>query len=212
MIYLIDSIMRDVRIALDQNMVNDNLSSIGDIDTLTVNEIIHSKIEEAVKRVHSDAPHHLLDSGNNFGDAIYWQEHESGWVLLPEDFMRLLVFEMSDWKTAVFNAEYVDSPEYAKQRSKFKGIRGSIQNPKCFIVIRPEGKALEFYSSKSTEAYVRRAVYLPYPIINEENNSIDVCEKCYPAVIYMIAALVLATFGDYDKSKLFNELVKSVLI
>jgi len=118
---------------------------------------------------------------------------------------------MSDWERGVFEAKYADGVEYARQRSKIKGVRGDYRDPKCFIAIRPEGKALEFYSCKSKKAYVRKAVYLPYPRIDEDN-SINICEKCYLAVVYMIAALVLATFGDYDKSKMFTDLVNSTLV
>ena len=72
------------------------MKEIGDVDTLALNDIIKSKIIEAVKRVHSSAPPYLLDGGHNFGDEVYWQKCESGWVLLPEDFMRFVVFQMSD--------------------------------------------------------------------------------------------------------------------
>lgn len=97
-VYHLDEIAGDVRIALDQNTTSDVLKEIGDVDTLALNDIIKSKIIEAVKRVHSSAPPYLLDGGHNFGDEVYWQKCESGWVLLPEDFMRFVVFQMSDWE------------------------------------------------------------------------------------------------------------------
>ena len=96
MIFQIDKIMQDVRICLDQNMESDALIESGDIDTLALDEIIKSKILEAIQRVHRDAPNYLLEGGHNFGDAVYWRELESGWVLLPKDFLRLVVFEMDD--------------------------------------------------------------------------------------------------------------------
>ena len=82
MIFQIDKIMQDVRICLDQNMESDALIESGDIDTLALEEIIKSKILEAIQRVHRDAPNYLLEGGHNFGDAVYWRELESGWVLL----------------------------------------------------------------------------------------------------------------------------------
>lgn len=153
-VYHLDEIAGDVRIALDQNTTSDVLKEIGDVDTLALNDIIKSKIIEAVKRVHSSAPPYLLDGGHNFGDEVYWQKCESGWVLLPEDFMRFVVFQMSDWERAVFYPINVDDPEYEKQSSRFKGIRGTTQRPVCAISIRPEGRVLEFYSCKSQDATV----------------------------------------------------------
>lgn len=210
-VYLLDDIAKDVRIALDRNSASDTLAEIGDVETLSVDEIIKSKIVDAVKRVHSEAPAHLLDGGNNFGEAVCWMEHECGWTLLPEDFMRFVVFEMDDWARAVFKCGNTDELEYRKQHSRFKGIRGTAERPKCFISIRPEGRVLEFYSCKSEEAKVSRAVYLPYPKVDEWGG-IEICSRCYDAVVYTAAALVLTAFGDTDKSNVLKELAKSTLI
>ena len=177
-VYQKNKIQEDVRTALDQNMNSDTLKIIGDVDTLALDDIITSKILEAVKRVHSSAPSY---------------------------------FQMNDWERAVFNPINTDDPEYEKQSSRFKGIRGTCQRPVCAISIRPEGRVMEFYSCKTTEAKVSRAVYLPYPKI-DKYGAVEICEKCYDAVIYTIAALVLTTFGDTEKSAALNELAKSVLI
>lgn len=210
-VYHLDKIAKDVRIALDQNMSSDTLVEIGDVDTLSLNDIIKSKIAEAVKRIHSDAPSYLLDGGYNFGDAIYWRPMECGWVLLPEDFMRLVVFEMDDWERPVYHAISTDDTDYEKQSSRFKGIRGTAQRPICAIAIRPEGRVLEFYSCTSEGAMVSRAVYLPYPKVDRDG-AIEICQRCYDAVVYTVAALVLTSYGDTDKSAALSELAKSALI
>lgn len=210
MIFQIDKIMQDVRICLDQNMESDALIESGDIDTLALDEIIKSKILEAIQRVHMDAPNYLLEGGHNFGDAVYWRELESGWVLLPPDFMRLVVFEMDDWEQAVYQAISTDDPEYEKQRSRFKGIRGTAQRPVCAIAIRPEGRVLEFYSCKSKNAQVSRAMYIPYPKIDEDNG-VDICERCYNAVVYTAAGLTLLTCGETEKGNPVSELAQTFL-
>ena len=210
MIFQIDKIMQDVRICLDQNMESDALIESGDIDTLALYEIIKSKILEAIQRVHRDAPNYLLEGGHNFGDAVYWRELESGWVLLPKDFLRLVVFEMDDWEQAVYQAISTDDPEYEKQHSRFKGIRGTAQRPVCAIGIRPEGRVLEFYSCKSTDAKVSRAIYIPYPKIDEDGG-VDISERCYNAVIYTAAGLTLLTCGETDKGNSVSELAQTFL-
>ena len=210
-VYRLDEIAKDVRIALDRNGSSDALLELGDLDTLMLDDIIKSKIVEAIKRVHSEAPAYILDGGHNFGDAVFWQDMGSGWVLLPEDFMRFVSFKMDDWKRAVFNCMSTDNEEYKKQSSLFKGVRGNAQNPKCFITVRPEGRALEFYSSKSDDAKIAQAVYIPYPKI-DEFNAVEICSRCYEAVVYTIATLVVATFGDTEKSNMYNELSKTALL
>lgn len=211
MIYNVQEIARDVRVCLDQNMVSDQLLLSEDVDTLALDDIIKSKIVEAVARVHGNAPAHLLEEGHNFGDAVYWDELESGWVLLPQDFMRLIVFEMSDWKHAVYTAISASDPEYALQRQGIKALRGTAQRPVCVIASRPEGRVLEFYSCKSSNAYVTKGQYIPYPGI-DENDGVDISERCYTAVIYTIASLVLLTMGENEKSMALGEASKTALV
>ena len=210
MIYNIDKIMEDVRVCIDQNMTSEALVESGDIDTLALDEIIKSKILEAIQRVHMEAPPYLLENGHNFGDAVYWKEMESGWVLLPSDFMRLVVFEMDDWERAVYTAISVDDPDYEKQHSRFKGIRGTAQKPVCVLAIRPEGKVLEFYSCKSTDAKVSRAIYIPYPVIDDDGG-VDVSERCYNAVVYTAAGLTLMTCGEANQATALSDLAKTFL-
>lgn len=210
--YFVDDIIKDVRITLDFNSNSDTLAEFGDTDTLSINEIIKSKIAEAIKIIHSIAPVHLLDGGHIFGNAIYWSDMESGWTLLPDDFLRFVVFQMSDWSRAVYHAIETSDPQYELQSAPYKGLRGTSNNPVCAIAIRHEGRVLEFYSCKDKNATVKKALYIPYPKIDSNHSSIEICEKCYKAVIYAIASLVLNVFGDTEKSNIYNELAKGALI
>lgn len=125
--------MRDVRVCLDQNMTSEQLLYTDDVNTLALDDIVRSKILEAVVRVHTSAPTHMLEEGHNFGDSIFWGDQESGCVLLPQDFMRLISFEMSDWERAVYTAISPTDPEYALQRQRVKALRGTAQKPVCVI-------------------------------------------------------------------------------
>lgn len=223
MIYQVDNILQDVRICLDENNVSAALISSGDIDTLSLNDIIRSKIVEAVDSVHKVAPYYLLEGGHdiidaqsgglvgsNYGIAIHWGDLESGWILLPSDFLRLVVFEMSDWERAVYEVISTADIDYAKQRSRFKGLRGTVQKPVCVLAMRPEGKVLEFYSCKSENATVSRAQYIPYAEI-DNNGGVDISERCYKAVVYTIAGLSLLSCGEAQKAALFTETSKTFL-
>lgn len=210
-VYQLPVIIRDVRVCMDENPSSTALSALGDVDTLSTDELIKSKIIESVRRVHSEAPIQLLDCGHNFGDAIYWKDNESGWTLLPEDFMRFIMFQMDDWERPSFSPISTDSASYVRQSSRFKGIRGISQKPVCAISIRPEGRVLEFFSCKRNEAKVTKAVYLPYPKI-DDYGGIEICSRCYDAVVYTAASLVIATYGDIERSRMFNELAKMTLI
>lgn len=210
MIYQREAISGDVRVVLDRNNVSGNLFRVGDIDTLSIDEIIVSKIAESVRSVELLAPLHLLDSGENLDGVVYWDGMNSGYCLLPDDFMRLLVFEMSDWERAVYTV-YSDRDAVAKlQSSRFKGLRGTSEKPVCVLRMLPEGKALYFYSCKSDKAWVKQGIYLSYPSFDEDGG-IKISERCYESILYMIGSKVCQTVGELEKSKLMLELSKTML-
>lgn len=214
MIVQVSEILKDVRVCIDENMQSTKLITEDDVDTLALDDIIRSKIIDAVRLVEEQAPVHLLENGHSFagedGDDIYWERDHSGWVLLPDDFMRLICFEMSDWERPVYAAIGPDDSEYLLQRSSIRGVRGNWQRPVCAITTRPEGKALEFYSCKSDDAIISRAVYLPYPFI-DNLGGVDLSEKCYRSIVYMCAGLTLASAGNDDKGTSMMNLSKNMI-
>lgn len=211
MVYKILQIARDVRIAIDENKTNEQLIADEDIDTLSLNDIVCSKIVEAVRRVVTEAPTHMLDGGLPFGDAVFWRSKSSGWTLLPEDFMRLLIFKMSDWERPVYEPITAADPQYQLQFSRYKGLRGNPQKPVVAIVSRAEGRALELFSCKDKTATVEQAVYIPLPKVDCDGG-IEIPERCYMSVVYQAASLVLATIGQSELSSLMSELSKQLLV
>lgn len=209
MIYTVDRITSDVKTAIDRNATDERLIADCDQETLTLDRLIRSKITEGVRRVHLLSPTHLLEDGHLFGEAVYRNEDGSGWILLPDDFMRLVAFKMSDWERTLYNAITVEDPRYRKQSSRYGGIRGNRQKPVCAIASRPEGKVLEFYSS-GEDAWVERGIYIPYPMI-DRHDGVDICERCYQGAVYMIAALTVTTLGEGESAQGLNELAKSIL-
>lgn len=201
MVYRLNELLRDVRIAIDENEEGGALLEECDADTLLLSEIIEAKVEEGVRRVIAAAPLTMLDGGNTFGDAVYWQKAGCGWILLPEDYMRLLVFKMSDWERPVYEAIDGLDPRYALQFSRCRGLRGNPQKPVVAITNRAEGRVLEFFSCKDERATVEQAVYLPLPKIDGDGG-IDIPERCYVAVVYMISGLVLASIGQVEMSSM----------
>lgn len=211
MVYEILKIARDVRIAIDENKTSERLISDEDIETLSLNDIILSKIEESVRSVLNTAPLHLLDSGKHFGDAIFWRSKGSGWTLLPEDFMRLMIFKMNDWERPVYEPISAGDPRYQLQFSRYKGVRGNPQKPVVAIVRRSEGLALELFSCRDNNATVEQAVYMPLPKI-DCNDGIEIPERCYTSAVYECASLVLASIGQGDLSAIMSGLSKQLLV
>lgn len=204
MLYRLSDIVRQVRITIDQNEQDTYLQSDGDEDTLGLDTLIESKVPEAARIVVASAPLRMLDGGFHFGNSIAWQKDNSGWLLLPDDFLRLISFRMSDWERPVSLAITATDPAYNLQFSRFKGLRGTPQKPVAAVVLRGEGHVLEFWSCLSNKAKIVQAAYQPIPQI--ENNAIEVPEQCFRAFVYAAAALTMESLGEVQMAEKLSAL------
>lgn len=214
MTYDANDLMEEIRVALDQNNVSASLLSEEDIDTLTLDEIIRSKIADAARIVESNAPRHLLDSGKAFGLIIGWRGEVgkgSGVIKLPDDFMRLISFQMSDWERPVTEATEEGSVVADMQHSRYAGIRGNPQRPVVVIAQYPTGLHLEFYSCKAgANVKLTRARYLPYPRIGV-SGQIEICEKLKSAVIYYAAYLTALSIGATAQAEVLKSTAQELM-
>lgn len=189
--YQVSDLVKEIRVAIDSNLKSDQLTGISDIDTLALEEIIGSKIAEAARIVVLNAPSYLLDGGKSLGSTVVWNG-TSGRMTLPEDFLRLVVFKMSDWSRGVTVPISETDPLYAQQSSRWAGVRGNPQKPVVAIVPSSNGLVLEFYSSKSGS--VAQATYIAMPKV--ESGKIKLCEKLHDATVYYAAYLTAISTGE----------------
>jgi hypothetical protein len=204
-------VLRDVRIAMDLNPKTSPLTDVGDVGTLALNDIITSKIIDGIIAVESTAPTWMIDQTSSFVAATYdWDAKidGAGWVELPDNFLRLITFRMSDWLRPVTIPISETDDQYLAQRASVKGVRGNYQKPVCAIVQTSAGPHLEFYSCASTSASIAQALYRAYPTIDSEGG-VDISTKCYRAVIYYIAGLVFSTYGETERANAMYQLAKS---
>ncbi|MDE5812515.1 MAG: hypothetical protein K2H61_09470 [Muribaculaceae bacterium] len=211
MVYQVRELVREIKIAIDENKESDQLILDEDIETLSMDELAETKIEEAARRVLTAAPLHQLDGGEWIEEAVYWRDKGAGWLKLPDDFMRLLIFKMSDWERPVYEPITAADPQYQLQSSRYRGLRGSPQKPVVAIVSRAAGLVLELYSCKDDTAEVEQALYLPLPKI-DRHGGINIPERCQRAVVYEAASLVLATIGQLELSALLSTKSKELLV
>ncbi len=101
--YAVGEIVRDVRVALDENEVQTALIA-GDSDSLQLDGLIMQKILHAIRDISLTAPVAMLsDAPQMAAGPITWGdgEYACGSVALPDDFLRLVAFRMSDWQRSV---------------------------------------------------------------------------------------------------------------
>ena len=188
--YQVSELTKEIRVAIDSNRNSDQLAGIGDMDTLALDEIIGSKIAEAARVVVLNAPSYLLDGGDSLEATVAWNG-TSGRMVLPADFLRLVVFKMSDWSRAVTVPISENDPLYAQQSSRWAGVKGNPQKPVVAIVPDADGLVLEFYTSKGE---VEKASYIAVPKVTD--GKIVLCEKLHDATVYYAAYLTAISTGE----------------
>lgn len=213
MVFQMERIVRDVHTAIDENRVNLPLLDEGDMDTLSLEDVTRSKVEESARRAILAAPVHLLDGGVLFGDTVYWLEGKKGcgWIPLGDDFLRLVVFRMSDWERPVYDPVSPSSLVYALQSSRHSGVRGNPQKPVVAVSFRSGRRVLEFWGCRDERATVDQARYMALPVV-DGNDGIAVPELCYRPMIYIAASLVLLSMGEAEASSLMLESGKQLLV
>lgn len=206
--YDVEDIVKEVRIALDENSQSTALLAISDNDTLELNDIIYQKIIHAIRMVVGKAPSHLLDEGKDFSSStLTWESGVVGkgmaWIKLPDDFLRLVIFRMTDWQRPVLTPISDTDDMYYLQKSRFAGVRGGVEKPVCAITTYPEGKVMECYSSKGgADVKIKVAKYISEPKIEE--GKVYVCDKLFTPVVYTAAALTAMTFKDANADPLLK--------
>lgn len=210
--YRADELTEKVRVSLDMNDSDRGLMELSDPETLTLDDIIAQKIEYAARVVESNAPASLLDSGRALSGSISFKEEIGigrGRMLLPDDFMRLITFKMSDWERAVTEPIYESDPLYRQMSSRFPGLRGTPQKPVVAIVNEPTGLVLEFWSCVGGSSVVlQRGRYLPIPRFR--GGGIEICEKLVQQVVVYAAYLTALTVREKEQAELllaqYNEI------
>lgn len=219
------TIISDVRVAMDENTAitafTDSDGTVIDTDTLEMEEIIKSKIADGVNAVRKAAPLSMLDltrkaSGEDW--PVTWIDDDKciGEVEIPEDYLKLVMFKMSDWAHAATTPIAADTALYHQQFSEWKGVRGNPSRPNIAIAAdTTTGKdVIQFFSCDSTEAtaeltYIKRC---PGSTGSSENTgSYEIEAPIYRAMVLKVASLVAATYANGDLAQLLNQMAQEAL-
>lgn len=221
-------IISDVRVAMDENakitaFTGDD-GTVVDTGTLEMEDIIRSKIADGVNAIRKVAPLKLLEATRMTSEAsvaehnlvVKWLDEGKGIgeAELPDDFLRLVMFKMSDWTHAATTPIAVDTALYHQQFSEWKGVRGNPSRPNIAIAAdTATGKnVIQFFSCDSTTA-TAELVYIKR--FSLEENTVATFYKiesaAYRAIILKTAALVAATYSNIDLMNLLNAMAQEAI-
>lgn len=185
--YKVTDVIKEVRKVLEWNNESAPLIQEDDIDTLSLNAIAESKILDAIRFITDNAPVTLCGTGKVLNEPIAWEDEDKpgygkGSIILPDDYLRLLTFQMTDWSRNV-SIISDENALYGLQSSKHAGLRGNPEAPVVAICHYPEGLVLEFYTCNDSEATIKRASYMPLPSV-DKYGFVEIPEKLKSAVVY----------------------------
>lgn len=198
MFYKVADIVKDVLALLD--IADDAHEDLLENSSRKIGDVVKSNIEDAALTILREAPLLRLGSGVPYDDvSVAWHQSRgvgSGYIVMPDDFLRLVSLQMSDWRRSVNGDELITKshPLYARQQSRFAGIKGNPHNPVVALVDHAGGWALEFYSCYGGEGVVVDDIrYIQTPKIVD--GEIEIPERVYEGVKYMICYLTDQTLG-----------------
>jgi len=164
----------------------------GEWEGVTLRRRVRDLIEGVAADVILRSPASQLEDVRQLSRDICWRGDGSGrgWILLPDDFLRLVSFRMSDWPFAVSFAEESSPEMLMRQHGPWRGLRGSPERPVCLLSTVSFGRILEFFSSFDDKASVADATYVAYPRISPAE-TIPIPSRLLPSVISAIIPLLI---------------------
>lgn len=197
--YAVADIVKDVRITLDQNQVESILAA--DDDTLELDDIIRKKITEAALRILREAPLRMIDGTIALPEPVTIEDADNeaqvsirSVIRLPDDYLRLAIVRMSDWKTPLRVAVLDTSDIYQTVTSEFDGIRPNEYRPLAVETEDADGPILELWGSSDAEATLEQGRYIGQPRVRD--GVINFPKLLYPALVNMTAALTAQAYKD----------------
>jgi hypothetical protein len=194
--YAVADIAKDVRVALDQNQVESILAT--NDDTLELDDIIRNKITEAAMRILREAPLRMIDGTVTLPEPVTIEDEDSvpirAVIRLPDDYLRLAVVRMSDWKTPLRVAVLDTSDIYQTVTSEFDGIKPNEYRPLAVETEDADGPILELWGSSNADATLMQGRYIGQPRVRD--GVLNFPKLLYPALVNMTAALTAQAYKD----------------
>jgi hypothetical protein len=182
----------------------------------TIDVIINSFLDPSAKFIHKIAPLSYIDGvscetyqeppeiGEPEGTLHVAYPNGTGYVVLPDDYIRLQSFKMILWERDVDTAISMVDPKYKQQKNIY--TRGGLSKPVCVITRKAISgevkKVLEYYSVPEEDEEedllnheIEQFIYVP------EVAAEDVQENLTDALTWCCAAKVLETSGRSEASK-----------
>lgn len=164
---------------------------------------INTILDEVAKELLLIAPLHVLvptvPSPLPTGTQVLADDWgKTGYVTLPEDFLRLQAFQMTEWERPVHIPITPLDPLYAMQRNKY--VRGGVAKPVAVLAFNGATKVLEYYSVQTAHT-VSVFRYIP------ETLPEDIQDNLFDSLTWLVASKVLQIIGSQLSKPAYDQAI-----
>lgn len=158
-------------------------------ETASVSDLVSEVAGYVAAEVICSAGWKEIDEWEELPGEVDWIEPGRGEVALPSDFLRLMVFRMSDWRRSVTTVVNPDSEVYALRFNSSFGRRNIRKAPMVAIWGGAGSGRLEFIGSIDPGAFIARAGYVPRPL-SEDGEMLRIPRSLLQRVVDAVAEKV----------------------
>jgi hypothetical protein len=168
--------------------------NIGDPYDLFINSIL----DEAAKKTLMSAPIHYIEPTDASSQTVTPDAggDKIGYIVLPDNFLRLISLKMTDWEREVNEAITTYNPLYKLQRNQY--VRGGVAKPVAAfnwkVITGTPTRVLEYYSI-DTNHTIEKFLYVPETVAEEVQSSLQ------DALTWFCASDILQIIEMYDASQ-----------
>jgi len=210
MSYAVSDVVSEILILMDESGI-DRASFLSNEDSSTnLVTIVKTCLKQAYRSCLLTADTSLLDGSVYDTSAVTVTKkaigsYYAGCLDLPADFLRLVVFKMSDWSRGVKELLNETSQGYSMQQDSFSC--GTMERPTAALVHSATGKRQLEYFTSSEAATISKFIYLKEPCITD---TIEISDKIKYSLYNYTIYMVLSAYRD-SRAEFYLTLAKEGL-
>lgn len=200
------ALINKVKTLIDEISSSDSLIiDVGVEDNNPIDQIVESLLDESALELLMKAPFYRLDITSFDADPVADEyDTATGYISLPDDFLRLVYFRMSDWLRPV--TELAIKGDALSLRQYNKHIRGGVARPVGVLSKNGEGMIVEYYSTNAKQHQVADFQYIR-----------RVCAEQIPSQLtdslcWICAGKTLTVMGRADIAKTAYDNAQSLML
>lgn len=196
-----------VRRKIDEVSAQDTpLQTITIADENAVDAIIDSLLDESAKEILLKAPvQRLTVTSSTPSTVMNDNDTTTGYIQVPEDFLRLVSFKMGDWHRSVTDLAVKGDAISMRQHNKY--IRGGVAKPVGVISRNDKGIIIEYYSTQQATHTLAEFLYIKEDIAENiaDGQMVD-------ALTWICAGKVLSVYGNLQMAQNAYDNAQSLMI